>query len=63
MLVSVQYHQLGIDYLDKRASYINAVTGEDVARLARRLLDPDKLTFVVVGKPVNVAPTAPAPQI
>lgn len=63
MLVSVQYHQLGIDYLDKRASYINAVTGEDVARLARHLLDPDKLTFVVVGKPENVAPTAPAPQI
>ena len=26
MLVSIQYHNLGIDYIDKRESYINAVT-------------------------------------
>lgn len=63
MLVSIQYHDLGIDYLDKRASYINAVTGSDIATLARRLLDPDKLTFVIVGKPTNVTATATAPQI
>lgn len=63
MLVSIQYHDLGIDYIDKRASYINAVTADGIQKLARRLLDPKKLTFVVVGKPAAVTPTAPAPQI
>ena len=63
MLVSIQYHDLGIDYIDKRANYINVVSAESIAKLARRLLDPSKLTFVVVGKPAAVTPTAPAPQI
>jgi len=63
MLVSLQYHELGIDYLKKRSSYINAVTGDDVARVARRLLDPKSLTFVLVGKPVGVKATAPVPEI
>jgi zinc protease len=63
MLVSIQYHNLGIDYIGKRANYINVVTTESIAKLARRLLDPGKLTFVVVGKPAAVMPTASAPQI
>ncbi len=63
MLVSIQYHDLGIDYIDKRASYINAVSRDRIAKLANRLLDPDKLTFVVVGKPKDVQATARAPQI
>ncbi|MDJ0948038.1 MAG: pitrilysin family protein [Alphaproteobacteria bacterium] len=57
ILVAVQRHKLGIDYLDKRNDYINAVTRADVQRVAQRLLTPDKLTFVVVGEPANlVAP-------
>jgi zinc protease len=63
MLVSIQYHNLGINYINKRANYINVVSTESIAKLARRLLDPGKLTFVVVGKPAAVTPTAPAPQI
>jgi zinc protease len=63
MLVSIQYHNLGIDYIDKRANYINVVSAENIAKLARRLLDLGKLTFVVVGRPAAVIPTAPAPQI
>ena len=63
MLVSIQYHNLGIEYIDKRANYINVVSAESIAKLARRLLDTGKLTFVIVGKPAAVTPTAPAPQI
>lgn len=63
MLVSIQYYGLGIDYIDKRASYINAVSRDRIANLARKLLDPDKLTFVVVGKPKDVQATARAPKI
>ena len=63
MLVSIQYHDLGIDYIDRRASYIKAVTRDDIAKLARELVDPEGLTFVIVGKPKAVKATAPAPQI
>jgi zinc protease len=42
--VSVQLDRLGIDYLDRRPALINAVTKADVARVAKRLLDADKLT-------------------
>lgn len=51
ILVSVQLDRLGIDYLDKRADLLRAVTQADVQRVAKRLLDPDKLTAVVVGAP------------
>ncbi|PPR63127.1 MAG: putative zinc protease [Alphaproteobacteria bacterium MarineAlpha4_Bin2] len=62
-LVAIQYHDLGIDYISKRSSYINAVTQDDIANLAQHLLDPDALTFVIVGKPKGVSATAPAPKI
>jgi zinc protease len=51
LLVSVQLENLGIDYLDRRKALIEAVTREDVNRLARDLLAPDKLSLVVVGRP------------
>lgn len=54
MLTAVQVNRLGIDYLDRRASLIDAVGAADVKRLARRLLDPDALTVVVVGDPEGV---------
>jgi zinc protease len=62
-LVAIQMDRLGIDYLDKRNALIEAVTKADVDRVAKRLIDPDALTFVVVGKPDGVssagAPAAP----
>jgi zinc protease len=63
MLVAMQYHDLGIDYIDRRDDFINAVSLEDVKRVARRILDPKQLTVVVVGKPERVEPTADAPEI
>ena len=51
ILVAMQTENLGIDYLDNRNSYIEAVTLEDVNALARKLLTPEDLTIVVVGKP------------
>jgi len=48
-LVAVQKDKLGLDYLDKRNDYINAVTLADAKRVAARLYKPDALTVVVVG--------------
>ena len=63
MLVGMQLDDLGIDYLDRRNSFIEAVTLEDARRVARRLYDADKLTVVVVGRPDGVTATRPAPGI
>ena len=54
-LISVQQDRLGIDYFDKRNALIEAVTIGDVRRVAQRLLDPDALSFVVVGSPSALA--------
>ena len=63
MLVSMQYNELGIDYIERRNAFIEAVTGEDIARVAKSLLKPDGLTVVVVGDPEGVEATAEAPDI
>lgn len=50
-LLWVQIEDLGIDYTDKRNSLIEAVTLEDVRRVAQRLLQADALIVTIVGKP------------
>lgn len=57
VLVAMQTNDLGIDYLDKRNTYIEAVTLDDVKRVAAKALQADKLDIIVVGKPVGVTPT------
>ena len=57
LLVGIQLDDLGIDYIDRRNGYIEAVTIDDVRRVARRLLDPENLQVVVVGKPANLEAT------
>ena len=55
VLVQIQFENLGIDYLLRRNSYIEAVTLDDTARVARRLLNPDRMRVVIVGDPENLA--------
>jgi zinc protease len=57
ILVGMQILGLPSDYPAKRNARVEAVTLEDVKRVAARLLTPDKLFFVVVGEPVGVAST------
>ena len=61
MLVGIQLEDLGIDYMDRRNGYIEAVTLDDAKRVAAALYHPDKLTIVVVGRPEGVEPTREAP--
>ena len=51
ILAGVQEAELGIDYTHERNAMIEAITVEDIARVAERLLQPEHLTFIVVGQP------------
>ena len=51
ILVGMQVQGLPPEYVINRNGYVNAVTLEDVNRVAAELLDPDALHFVVVGQP------------
>ncbi|MBI1209764.1 MAG: insulinase family protein [Azospirillum sp.] len=59
IILQVRRDKLGIDYLDRRNALIDAVTKDDVARTAGRLLDLDRLTAVVVGQPAGLTPAVP----
>ncbi len=54
ILVAMQFSNLPAEYLNDRPQLINAVTQEDIKRVAQKLLDPDKLIVVVAGKPENL---------
>jgi zinc protease len=49
-LLGLQMDNLDIDYPEKRTALFNAVTIDDVKRVARRLFDADKLVVVRVGQ-------------
>ncbi len=51
IMVGMQFQGLGTDYIDTRNDKVNAVTVEDIRRVAKRILQPDELHFVVVGQP------------
>ncbi len=54
-LLAIRQDDLGIDYVDKRNAEVEAVTIDDLKRVAKRLLTTDDLVFMVVGKPKNLA--------
>lgn len=53
MLLVMQRFKLGRDYLAKRNALMKAVTPEDIARVAKRLIKPQLLTVVGVGDPAE----------
>jgi zinc protease len=55
LLVAIQVDKLGIDYIERRNKLIEAVTLDDVKRVAKKLLDPAGLSFVVVGEPEGLS--------
>ena len=50
-MMSVRQEELGVNYFDRRNALVDAVTLEDVNRVAARYLVPENFTFVVVGEP------------
>jgi zinc protease len=54
-LLWIQIEDLGIDYVNQRNQQIEAVTLEDIKRVAKRLIEADRLITTIVGKPVVAA--------
>ncbi len=54
ILVGMQLNGMPIDYVNTRNAKVEAVTKDDVARVAKRILNADDLRFVVVGRPVGL---------
>ncbi|VDS07394.1 Peptidase M16 inactive domain protein [Paracoccus haematequi] len=57
ILAGMQLIGFPIDYVNTRNAKVEAVTAEDVKRVAGRLLDADGLRFVLVGRPEGIAAT------
>jgi zinc protease len=57
ILAGMQMEGLPTDYIATRNDQVQAVTIEDVNRVAAELLDPEGLRFVVVGEPVGLEAT------
>ena len=51
MLVAIQRHKLGLNYIQERKNYISNISKTEVNEFASRLLDPEQLSFVIVGRP------------
>lgn len=53
-LNSIQRDGLGPDYINQRNAAISAVTPDDIRRVAKKILEPEKLSVVLVGQPKNI---------
>ena len=62
VLTAIQRQGLGVDYIDRRPAIIEAISAEDLKRVAKRLFRAEDLTFVVVGQPTGVTATRAAPD-
>lgn len=54
MVLNLREEELPIDYLDHFADYMRAVTVDDIQRVAKRVLQPESMTTVLVGKPAEI---------
>lgn len=48
-LINLERYQLGLDYYQRYADFVQAVTISDVLETAQKYLDPDKLAIAVAG--------------
>lgn len=60
IMASMQFQGFDIDYVNIRNDLVMALTLEDIHRVAARMIDPEALVFVIVGRPDGVEETARA---
>jgi zinc protease len=56
-LLAIQLDDLGADYIERRNGEIEAVTVDDIKRVAKRLMEPKNLIVTVVGEPEGITET------
>lgn len=56
-LMWIQVEELGSDYIDNRNNLINAVTIDDLKRVAKRLIDVGDFQVMIVGRPEGISST------
>ncbi len=56
-LLAIQLDNLGINYIERRNGEIEAVTVDDIKRVAKRLMAPKNLIVTVVGEPEGITET------
>jgi len=49
ILTSIEIYHLGLDYPERYPKIINALTREDILRVAKKYLHPDRMVIVVLG--------------
>lgn len=57
IMVGMQMTGLSSEYISTRNDLVDAVTIEDIRRVAKRIYQPENLRFVVVGEPEGVEST------
>ena len=55
LISTVEYYKIGLDYADRYPALIEAVSKEEVLRVARAYLRPDEYVLVVVANQAKVA--------
>ena len=63
LLVALQRHKLGVDYLTERSKLIEDVTLSDLKRVAKQLFNDDKLMFAIIGTPENMKSSISIPAL
>jgi len=49
MLAGIEQNHLGLDYVERYPRIINAITAEEIQRVARKYLDPERIALAVVA--------------
>lgn len=60
LVLSMWENNLGRDFLDRRNGLIEAVTQEDIRRIAKKWMKPEALLWVAVGEPEGLSTPPPA---
>ena len=63
LLVALQRHKLGVDYLTERSKLIEDVTLSDLKRVAKQLFNDEKLMFAIIGTPENIKSSISIPAL
>jgi zinc protease len=53
-LLAIQLDNLGIDYIDRRNGEVEAITVDDIKRVAKRVMEPKNLIVTVAGAPEGI---------